>query len=85
MRNVYFKPDLEEQFSPMQIIKLRETLGKAYLKQSRLQKAQEVFEDLLDPKWLELKRKDVAHFYLGVFYGQLKYFQKKPLPLQNRG
>lgn len=68
--------DLEEQFSPMQIIKLRETLGKAYLKQSRLQKAQEVFEDLLDPKWLELKRKDVAHFYLGVFYGQLKYFQK---------
>ena len=68
--------DLEKNFSPMQIIKLRETLGKAYLKQSRLQKAQEVFEDLLDPKWSKLNRKDVAHFYLGVFYGQLKYFQK---------
>jgi len=68
--------DLDENFSPIQVIKLKETLGKAYLKQNRLQKAQEVFEDLLDPKWTKLKRKDVAHFYLGVFYGQLKYFQK---------
>ena len=68
--------DLDKNFSPMQVIKLRETLGKVYIKQSRLEKAREVFEDLLDNRWMSLGRKDVAHFYLGVFYGQLKYFQK---------
>lgn len=68
--------DLKEKFSPLQILKLKETLGKAYLKQSRLDRAKEVFEDLLDPKWQHLNHQDVAHFYLGVYYGQLKYFQK---------
>lgn len=68
--------DLKQNFTPFQIIKIRETLGKAYLKQSRFDRSKEIFEDLLDPKWESLNRRDVAHFYMGVYFGQLKYFQK---------
>ncbi len=60
-------------YSADKIDRLREFLGKTYLKSGNLETAREIFEGL---QQADGPRKHVALFFLGVYYGQIKYFQK---------